>query len=121
MQERKSRYTSKIGDGPHGFVIEGPTDAPRKSRAAEGGTAGPWSVRPCNHGGGTLIRPGCVQEEIQILPMEDAALMASAPALLAALEVCVKWLERDHPDEMTRADCAKQARAALSAARGGGR
>lgn len=55
-------------------------------------TPGPWSVEKCSHGGGILKRGDGPdrqtrhpQSSLQIVPIEDARLIASAPELLEAL------------------------------------
>lgn len=55
-------------------------------------TPGPWTVVECSHGGG-LLRRGeqtgvgtHVQSSIQILPLEDARLIAAAPEMLVVLK-----------------------------------
>lgn len=67
-----------------------------------GHTPGPWTVREDINGNGGLLRRGeqmgpntHVQSSLQILPLEDARLIAAAPDLLDA---CKRWIsERDSP------------------------
>lgn len=62
-------------------------------------TPGPWTLRECSNGGMLLIRGeqlgrhSHVQSMLQILPSEDARLIAAAPELLAALKTAVKALD----------------------------
>ena len=51
-------------------------------------TPGPWSVYPCDQGGGILRRGDRQhpQSHLQIVPMEDARLIAAAPELLALIQ-----------------------------------
>lgn len=57
-------------------------------------TKGPWTLKPCSNGGMLLIRGDekasiserHIQSHLQILPSEDAYLIAAAPDLLAALK-----------------------------------
>ncbi len=44
-----------------------------------------WHTKQCPHGGALLIRPGCVQTSLQIMPIEHARMMALLPELLRAL------------------------------------
>ena len=60
-------------------------------------TPGPWRVSPCSNGGLILIRAdgkhgAHPQTHLQILPEEDAKLIAAAPELLEALRNCVDGL-----------------------------
>lgn len=54
---------------------------------------GPWEMTPCQHGGGLLIRGGGSnkhpQASLQIVPIDDARLIAAAPGLLAELVALV--------------------------------
>jgi hypothetical protein len=62
-------------------------------------TPGPWTVEPCTHGGlllrrGDQIGPGThVQSSLQILPVEDAHLIAAAPELLSSLRDAYEELQ----------------------------
>ena len=50
-------------------------------------THGPWFAERCEHGGALLYRPGLKSghERIQIVPLEDAILIALAPKMYQAL------------------------------------
>ena len=60
-------------------------------------TPGPWTTRECTHGG-LLVQRGQIeagrfthpQHSLQIVPVEDALLIAAAPELLAALKLIVR-------------------------------
>jgi hypothetical protein len=64
-------------------------------------TPGLWDVKPCISGGGLLRRHGSKdQVSIQIVPIEDANIMAASKDLLEALETLLSnWPEgRDGMD-----------------------
>lgn len=78
-------------------------------------TPGPWTLAPCSHGGailrrGTEERGNHPQTHLQIVPIEDARLIASAPDLLIALRA----LLASHPDS----PMAEQARRVIAKAEG---
>lgn len=65
-----------------------------------GHTSGPWEVVPNSSGGMTLIRGNNVdrrlrhpQTHLQIVPDEDAMLIAASPELLAVAQAVVSWYE----------------------------
>lgn len=75
-------------------------------------TPGPWSSKANQSGGRLLIREGCIQEFLQIVPSEDAHLIAAAPDLLEALEamqemVLTNGWGRDYVMLITAAAIAK--------------
>ena len=91
----------------------------------------PWTLRDCGNGGKILIRGGSIhgahpQTHVQILPVEDAYLMASAPELLEALTESLRWIAKvaaDHDDDSHLSGQAlkmyDKARAAIRKATGG--
>ncbi len=70
-------------------------------------TKGPWTIQPTSSGGGLLVRGETAgkhpQHMLQIVPIEDARLIAAAPDLLEAckrLEAAViRHGSREHPPE----------------------
>jgi hypothetical protein len=77
-------------------------------------TPGPWELQDCTHGGAILLRgldgKRHIQSHLQIVPIEDARLIAAAPELLEAL----KNLENDDgsiPDHAWLMVCAAIAKA----------
>jgi len=74
-------------------------------------TPGSWSSVPCSHGGRLLLRGGPEtrhpQPSLQIVPGEDAVLMAAAPDMLAALRAIVGDDWGAHPVDIARAAIAK--------------
>jgi hypothetical protein len=79
-------------------------------------TPGPWHTSPCSHGGLIVIRDGISQSHIQIVPEEDARLIAAAPALADALRDLLAYLES--PALHDAAVAIPRARAALALADG---
>ena len=74
-----------------------------------------WTLKPCSAGGAIVDRG---VQQIQIVPIEHAHLIASAPALYAALEELLRVDDEWHGavnSEMAQA--RSQARAALAQAR----
>lgn len=62
----------------------------------------PWFLQECSNGGKILVRGGGIhgahiQTHVQILPVEDAFLMAAAPELLKALEWAMAILDGYDP------------------------
>lgn len=80
-------------------------------------TPGPWSLQECSNGGALLIR-GLYgkhqQSHLQIVPIEDARLIAAAPELLEALKAVMPSLHLT-PDYNR---LAKLAHAAIAKAEG---
>lgn len=76
-----------------------PSQPNTESKKAEH-TPGPWTLKPCSNGGMILVRgdgtaQGHVQSHLQIVPNEDARLIAAAPDMLAALQDAkreIEWL-----------------------------
>jgi hypothetical protein len=64
-------------------------------------TPGPWMLQDCWEGGALLIRGidprSHPQASLQVVPIEDARLIAAAPDLLAALKAIVDALRIDAP------------------------
>src|SRR3990167_6819869 len=63
-----------------------------------------WTLGDCSNGGKILIRGGGIhgappQTHVQILPVEDACLMAAAPELLAALDETARLWHYNHADQ----------------------
>lgn len=65
-------------------------------------TPGPWHLQDCPAGGKLLLRgtegKRHLQSHLQIVPTEDAILIASAPDLLQTLRDIAEWLETDKVD-----------------------
>ena len=60
-------------------------------------TEGEWTTKPSNGGGRLLIRSGCIQKSLQVVPSEDACLMAASKDLYYALEDCIRFIQNDAP------------------------
>jgi hypothetical protein len=60
-------------------------------------TPGPWAVSPTKHRTLIVSAQGFWVAEMQDVSPEDAALMASAPALLAALQTLADAVDRFAP------------------------
>lgn len=67
-------------------------------------TPGPWKLDPCSNGGLILRRGEAIrgdrhpQSHLQIVPVEDAYLIAAAPELLAALKEAKEIIHLMHGD-----------------------
>jgi len=85
-------------------------------------TPGPWDMKPCSAGGGLLIRGDAgkhSQASLQIVPIEDARLIAAAPEMLEALDRLLWWASvRAEGLHGTELDAINSARAAIAKATG---